>query len=127
MSGRLQTREFPDEHFACDPAAQSRLDGRAGWKRRQYLTCAVGVGITISAVILGGYLVNDPMIWSGWTGFGLFSIYALVLGVMHPKLVCGSCGGMLEKRWVRGEGEMEDLFLVCNCCKKYVFAHEVRS
>ena len=24
-------------------------------------------------------------------------------------------------------GEMEDLFLVCDPCKKYVFAHEVRS
>lgn len=123
----LETKEYPEEGYSADEAAQALLDGRARWKRRQYIGCAVGVGVSTSALILGGYLMNDVIANGGWALFSVSSVYALVLGVMHPKRACLSCGREFEKRWVKGEGEMEDLFLVCDSCKKYVFAHEVRS
>ena len=123
----LEIKEFPEEGYSLDEAAQALLDGRARWKRRQYIGCAVGVGVATCAMILGGYLPNPAITGGGWAVFSASSIYALVLGVMHPKRACLSCGREFEKRWVKGEGEMEDLFLVCDPCKKYVFAHEVRS
>lgn len=126
-SRAIETKEFPEEGYSQDEAAQCLLDGRARWKRRQYIGCAWGVGIATAAMILGGWLQNDAATFSGWGLFTVSSIYALVLGVMYPKRVCPGCGEEFRKEWVKGEGEMEDLFLVCGGCKKYVFAHEVRS
>ena len=123
----LETKEYPHDGYSRDDAAQALLDGRARWKRRQYIGCAIGVGVGTSLLILGGYLVQPNLNVVGWVIFFIASIYALVLGVMHPKRTCLSCGREFEKRWEKGEGEMEDLFLVCESCRKYVFAHEVRS
>jgi ribosomal protein L32 len=123
----LVTKEYPEEGYSRDDAAQALLDARARWKRKQYIGCAIGVGIGTGLMILGGYLVRTEFTETGWGVFFIASVYALVLGVMHPKRVCLSCGREFEKRWVKGEGEMEDLFLVCDSCGKYVFAHEVRS
>ncbi len=120
-------KEFPDENFHGDPVSQARLDDRARWKRRQYLLCAWGVGAATVAMIIGGWADHDATVHWGWAGFAVFSIYALVLGALHPKLVCETCGQPFEKHWIKGEGEMEDLFLVCDSCKKTVFAHETRS
>lgn len=123
----LETKEFPEEGWSSDDTAQALLDARARWKRRQYIGCAVGVGVATTSMIFGGWLRSDEATYSGWAIFTVSSIYALVLGVMHPKRVCSSCGTEFSKHWEKGEGEMEDLFLVCDSCKKYVFAHEVRS
>ena len=123
----LVTKEYPEEGYSRDDAAQALLDGRARWKRKQYIGCAIGVGIGTSLLIIGGYLVDPRYNAVGWVIFFVASIYALILGVMHPKRACLSCGREFEKRWVKGEGEMEDLFLVCEDCRKYVFAHETRS
>jgi len=123
----LVTKEYPEDGYSRDDAAQALLDGRARWKRKQYIGCAIGVGIGTGLVILGGYLVDPRYNVVGWIIFFIASIYALILGVMHPKRACLCCGREFEKRWVKGEGEMEDLFLVCEDCGKYVFAHETRS
>jgi hypothetical protein len=123
----LSTKEYPEAGYSPDDAAQALLDGRARWKRRQYIGCAIGVGVATGLMILGGYLVNPVVSEIGWGLFFISSVYALVLGVMHPRRVCTSCGCEFGKRWEKGEGEMEDLFLVCESCRKYVFAHEVRS
>ena len=123
----IETKEFPEEGYSRDDTAQLLLDGRARWKRRQYIGCAWGIGLATTNMIVGGWLQSDPATHAGWGLFAACSIYALVLGVMHPKRICSACGKEFEKRWVKGEGEMEDLFLVCDFCKKYVFAHEVRS
>jgi len=123
----LEIKEYPHEGYSADAAAQALLDGRARLKRRQYIGCAVGVGIATVIVIIAGYLGRPAWANPGWVIFALSSIYALVLGVMHPKRACLHCGREFEKHWEKGEGEMEDLFLVCESCKKYVFAHEVRS
>lgn len=123
----LDIKEYPHEGYLADTAAQALLDGRARWKRRQYIACAVGVGIGTTIVIIAGYMGQPSWANPGWTIFGACSVYALVLGVMHPKRTCVHCGHDFQKRWEKGEGEMEDLYLVCEDCKKYVFAHEVRS
>ncbi len=127
MRKPLPIKEFPEENYTPDSVAQARLDGRARGKRRQYLLCAWGVGVATVAMILGGYLQNETMVHTGWAVFGIFSVYALVLGAMHPKLICETCGQPFEKRWEKGEGELLDLFLVCETCKKTVFAHETKS
>lgn len=124
---RSEVKEYPEEGYSLDESAQSLLDARARWKRGQYIGCAIGVGIATTAMILGGWLGHDGATYAGWALFSVSSIYALVLGVMHPKRSCHACGAEFEKRWIKGEGEMEDLFLVCESCQKYVFAHEVRS
>jgi hypothetical protein len=123
----LVTKEFPEVGYSRDDAAQALLDGRARWKRRQYIGCAIGVAVGTGLMVLGGYLNHDGVTVTGRGFFLIASAYALVLGVMHPKRACLSCGHEFEKRWKKGEGEMEDLFLVCGSCRKYVFAHEVRS
>jgi hypothetical protein len=123
----LEIKEYPHEDHSLDDAAQALLDGRARWKRRQYISCAVGVGIGTTIVIIAGWLGRHSWANPGWAIFAISSVYALVLGVVHPRRACLDCGREFEKRWEKGEGEMEDLFLVCDSCKKYVFAHEVRS
>lgn len=123
----IETKDFPEEGYSRDDTAQALLDRRARWKRRQYIGCAIGVSVATVGMILGGWLQRDDFTHAGWAVFFVSSVYALVLGVMHPERVCSSCGTEFSKRWEKGEGEMEDLFLVCDSCKKYVFAHEVRS
>ncbi len=123
----LAVKEYPREGYSLDVAAQALLDGRARWKRKQYIGCALGVGAATAFMILGGWLVIPGLTITGWAVFSVSSVYALILGIMHPKRACLSCGREFGKHWEKGEGEMEDLFLVCDSCRKYVFAHEVRS
>ena len=123
----LETKEYPHEGYSADDAAQALLDGRARRKRRQYVACAVGVGVGTTIVIIAGWMGRPSWANPGWAIFAVSSVYALVLGIVHPTRACLHCGRQFEKRWEKGEGEMEDLFLVCDSCKKYVFAHEVRS
>jgi uncharacterized membrane protein len=119
----MQIRTFPDKQYVCDGKSQRGVSESAAWRDRTFWRCFKVMVGSFFVIVLGGILGLELLCWVAAALFAAAFIVLFALALFEPRAICQRCHARMKRRWVRGLGQGEDLFLVCDGCKVYVDAH----